>query len=454
MASHIESGIKRARTWEAGGEATSSRKKTHTKLPKRWHEEIKDERRLNLTLRVEELRREVGRKVEQLEPVRGQTVDYSRRITRVDQRYAEVVTPPIEELVEPSQFIDSRIEHVFRGLEIPLRELELFGNEKAFQLECNAEKMRIALQEKITHNQSKLCTFSKTFEEVMETEEFTTIDEVKWDGSAFASLDSTRHMSNEDRHLEYTFFFKNQPATVRAVFDGHGGSFASQYCRDHFEKALRKCWKQFVTLGNDFEIANALITAFVRLDAAHRLEVLKEHHARPTPGTTACVSLMVGEKLFIANAGDSRAVLCTSNSTDAQQLSYDYKGSDVYAQMTVTARGGQIINGRVAYKGKASLAVTRAIGDEYLRRKDGSKPISPRPGIIMVDLSKLEKRDRCTLLLMSDGASDVATPEAMSRQVSRMRARGDSSGSIAASLVAGAKVAGSCDDITVGVVFL
>ena len=78
-------------------------------------------------------------------------------------------------------------------------------------------------------------------------------------------------------------------------------------------------------------------------------------------GSTACVAIIRKEAnhsvLYIANAGDTRAVLCKNG--QAERLSIDHKASDPTEIDRVKSVGGKIIDGRVA----GGLAITRAMGD-------------------------------------------------------------------------------------------
>lgn len=65
--------------------------------------------------------------------------------------------------------------------------------------------------------------------------------------------------------------------------------------------------------------------------------------------------------LYTANVGDARIVLCRNGK--ALRLSYDHKGSDENEGKRISNAGGCILNNRV----NGVLAVTRALGDAYLK---------------------------------------------------------------------------------------
>lgn len=65
-----------------------------------------------------------------------------------------------------------------------------------------------------------------------------------------------------------------------------------------------------------FSASEALSQAFVRTDLAFRRELDSHREFKRAsqkdwhPGCTAIASLLVDNKLFVANVGDSRAILC------------------------------------------------------------------------------------------------------------------------------------------------
>lgn len=65
--------------------------------------------------------------------------------------------------------------------------------------------------------------------------------------------------------------------------------------------------------------------------------------------------------LYTANVGDARIVLCRNGK--ALRLSYDHKGSDENEGKRIANAGGLILNNRV----NGVLAVTRALGDTYMK---------------------------------------------------------------------------------------
>ena len=85
----------------------------------------------------------------------------------------------------------------------------------------------------------------------------------------------------------------------------------------------------------------------------------------PQAGSTCVVAVVRGDKLVVANAGDSRAVL--SRRGEALALSRDHKPMDDDERARIVNAGGFVQEGRV----NGSLALSRAIGDlEYKQSKN------------------------------------------------------------------------------------
>lgn len=121
-------------------------------------------------------------------------------------------------------------------------------------------------------------------------------------------------------------------------------------------------------------------------------------------GCTAVVALMVGRNLYVANAGDSRCVVCRAGKV--VEMSFDHKPEDDIEFERIKKAGGRVtMDGRV----NGGLNLSRAIGDHgYKMNKELSaeeQMISAAP-----DLKKvvLEKEDEF-MVLACDGIWNYMT---------------------------------------------
>jgi serine/threonine protein phosphatase PrpC len=132
------------------------------------------------------------------------------------------------------------------------------------------------------------------------------------------------------------------------------------------------------------------------------------------------VALIVGNKLYCANVGDARGIMCRDGK--ALDLSVDHKAKRKDEQDRIKADGGYIVYGRVLGR----LAISRAFGDfdcknieMPARNLDGTENtetdqrvirsfVLSEPEIRVVDLDP--KRDDF-FLLASDGLFDRFSSE-------------------------------------------
>ncbi len=75
-------------------------------------------------------------------------------------------------------------------------------------------------------------------------------------------------------------------------------------------------------------------------------------------GCTAVVALVRGDQLFVANAGDSRCVVCRAGR--AVDMSFDHKPEDAPEMERIKKAGGKVtLDGRV----NGGLNLSRALGE-------------------------------------------------------------------------------------------
>ncbi|GAB4842990.1 hypothetical protein Ancab_012968 [Ancistrocladus abbreviatus] len=167
-----------------------------------------------------------------------------------------------------------------------------------------------------------------------------------------------------------------------AIFDGHMGSDVANYLRSHlFDNILKE--PDFWT-----DTKSAIKRAYNRTDT----EILEKAFTLGKGGSTAVTAILInGQKLVVANVGDSRAVICKSGL--GEQLSVDHEPSK--EKEDIESRGGFVskLPGDVP-RVDGQLAVARAFGDRSLKRHLSSEP--------HVIIQKTE-HDTEFLILASDG---------------------------------------------------
>jgi protein phosphatase PTC1 len=224
-----------------------------------------------------------------------------------------------------------------------------------------------------------------------------------------------------------------------AIFDGHAGTFAADWCGKKLhlilEETIRKnpntpipelldqtftvvdqqleklplknsgCTAVIAVLRWEDRVPNAQSSTGSVLFAPAAVSAIKNAEGG-AEGAEVPTSEPAGEQavetrlrseasrqrvLYTANVGDARIVLCRNGR--ALRLSYDHKGSDENEGRRVASAGGLILNNRV----NGVLAVTRALGDAYMKDLVTGHPYTTET-VIQADQDEF-------LILACDGVS-------------------------------------------------
>jgi len=161
--------------------------------------------------------------------------------------------------------------------------------------------------------------------------------------------------------------------SVFGVMDGHGGEHVAHFCERYLPLALAQ--------GPSEDVASALVSAFHRMDELlfdptnhDELQSLSNdlspvfggRPANPDSiGCTAVVCCVRPDSITVANAGDSRAVLCRRGV--AIEMSEDHKPNLPGEMRRIQRAGGCVMEQRVAgqthYRVNGNLNLSRSIGD-------------------------------------------------------------------------------------------
>ena len=226
----------------------------------------------------------------------------------------------------------------------------------------------------------------------------------------------------EDAHIAALSKGEKKNIDVFGVFDGHGGKEISQFVSNHFTEELVK------NKNLESDLSQALKETFIKMDeimtTPESIEEIKKYarlskeaddlQSKNEPqnsqmalisqligpkdpeandiymrtGCTACVLSIDEEKkkLYFANAGDSRVVMCKNGEAYAQ--SEDHKPEMESEKNRIYKAEGWISEGRV----KGNLNLTRGFGDLEYKQNKNLKPeeqmITANPDIKVVDYEK------------------------------------------------------------------
>ncbi|XP_062021095.1 probable protein phosphatase 2C 11 [Rosa rugosa] len=139
------------------------------------------------------------------------------------------------------------------------------------------------------------------------------------------------------------------------VFDGHGGSRTAKYLKENI----------FNNLSGHPEFIKDTKIAIVEVFKQTNVEYINEEKGdQKDTGSTASTALLLGDRLFIANVGDSRVVAGRAGSAIA--LSNDHKPDRSDERQRIEEAGGFVMWAGTWRVGGV-LAVSRSFGDKVLK---------------------------------------------------------------------------------------
>jgi len=248
------------------------------------------------------------------------------------------------------------------------------------------------------------------------------------------------------------------------VFDGHGGIYTPEYLAKHLHKNVvsrrvaNSSWN-----GNEAGVKKLLVDTF---NATDKEMMVQPAYKKAVDGSTALVALIQGAvapsaeakgdaRIYVANAGDCRAVLCRAGR--AVRLSEDHKPNRNDEARRIKDAGGFVVNmggvhrvttaagagAGVNLKEHHYLAVSRSFGDCEL--KVPKKIVTSEPEVKVVDITE----EDAFVVLACDGVWDHLSDQEVVNIAGEYFGRPQDG---AASVVRTAYQKGSGDNLTATVV--
>jgi serine/threonine protein phosphatase PrpC len=178
-----------------------------------------------------------------------------------------------------------------------------------------------------------------------------------------------------------------------AIFDGHGSPYVSEYCSEQWLNLLQ------TQLLQEQLLSTALHKTFFKLD--EQMMVL-----RYLGGSTALCGVFEGHKVTVANAGDSRAILC-QHPHEVIPMTTDHKPWLEPELNRIHKAGGFVdCNDRI----NGTLNCSRGIGDYALKSNRALtldlQCVSPVP-----DVQTFDFKPGDFVVMGCDGVFDKVTNE-------------------------------------------
>lgn len=197
-----------------------------------------------------------------------------------------------------------------------------------------------------------------------------------------------------------------------AVYDGHAGEFCSKYLQEHLHGAvgtsLAKLLEKVDTSLEPTDkteqkrrqliIKKAFVDSFRKTDKTICETCKREKHP---DGSCAIVMMVRGNVCWIANVGDSKAVMCRVKEEDGKMvrkpmpLSKDHTPLLLKERQRIEKTGAVVDDGRV----NGRLGVSRSFGDLCVKKAG----VIAQPDIVKFSITEKEKWS----LLACDGLWSV-----------------------------------------------
>lgn len=263
-----------------------------------------------------------------------------------------------------------------------------------------------------------------------------------WIGSAQA-----RRTYMEDRSIFKPIHFmaaKEQcHAEVGGVFDGHGTARVAQFIQSYLHVFLQTTLEMYNKEGvSDYGICKALRATFKWL---HRLSPEQTIYH----GSTAIVAFIFNQVVWMANAGDCRAIFCPENPEKGicVTVTEDASLHNPRFIRKVEKLKGKIIEEKTGFRRvKGILGLGSSLGDHQIVNEDQQCCIPHTPIVTCIP------QEKGILLLASDGVWHGFSSMDVAKLIREIMSKTGEEAFIAQGIVSSVLAAGESDNISVVVI--
>lgn len=234
-------------------------------------------------------------------------------------------------------------------------------------------------------------------------------------------------------HMEDRYCVKKVSLSthVAGVFDGHGNDTVSTFCSKYLPNYLSQSLTRL-------DHVSAVKDALVRLDASAKAQF---NGPDGGGGTTACIVMVLPDKIITANVGDSRAILFSRGMT--HDLSKDHKPSDASELDRIMRNGGFVTQPHQTdgvHRVMGRLSLSRALGDWDLRPY-----VSAASDVTLHERSPHD----AFVVIASDGIWDVMSSDEVATHIDDVLTSGGKPKAALEGVLAESRRRGSGDNVTI-----
>ncbi|KAJ6874998.1 protein phosphatase 2C 8 isoform X1 [Populus alba x Populus x berolinensis] len=312
--------------------------------------------------------------------------------------------------------------------------------------ESNSESKKQKTEAEVLTSEESKRNDSGTEEKKQKQQHIAAEKEFKIEANA-AEDKGSRH-SMEDAWVVLLDASLDSPGKLRcahfAIYDGHGGRLAAEYAQKNLHKNV-------VSSGLPRELLDVKAAKKAILDGFRKTDesLLQESTSGGwQDGATAVCVWVLGQKVFIANIGDAKAVLARSSIIDGSQnhpdgasplkaivLTREHKAIYPQERARIQKAGGSVSsNGRL----QGRLEVSRAFGDRQFKKVG----VVATPDIHSFDLTDREH----FIILGCDGLWGVFGPSDAVEFVQKLLKEGLTVAAVSRRLVREAVLERRCKD--------
>ncbi|KAG8651257.1 probable protein phosphatase 2C 38 isoform X6 [Manihot esculenta] len=167
--------------------------------------------------------------------------------------------------------------------------------------------------------------------------------------------------------------------TFVGIYDGHGGPEAARFVNQHLFENIKTIHGAEFTSETHGMSADVINKAFLATEEAFLSLVQQQWQDKPqiaSVGSCCLVGIVCSGHLYIANAGDSRAVLgrLDNKEVKAVQLSYEHNASIESVREELQSLHPDdphiVVLKHKVWRVKGLIQISRSIGDAYLKRAE------------------------------------------------------------------------------------